>query len=255
MKVSFRMLSFIALHAILFFFNCANRTLVTENESSPFQKEILEYALSDEFPRNGTYRYYWAPTANDTIHLGTTKNIDYLGTRLSTVRENRGTHCVGISWQVCMKILQDWSKRFSGGDAILNLSVADMKKFIDRWFIKLEAQDSVTTLAPPQEKGAVYALTSYNLGDEIPFDEAQAGDFVQFWRKDNTGHSCIFLNWILDHEGNIIGLRYWGSQPQTNGIGTDTELFDPYPDSDMSKRLLVKSRFYAGRLAPKPGAN
>lgn len=249
MKENSRMLSLIVTQISLFVFSCANREIVKETAPYPFQSKILQYA--NTLPKNGTYGYYWAPGSNDTLHLGTTKNIDYLGVRISDVRENRGTHCVGVSWQVCMTVLQDWANANGANGKIQNLTVDDVKKFADRWFIKLDAQSGVTKIAPPEEKGAAYALTSFNLGEEIPFDEAQPGDFVQFWRKDGSGHSCVFLKWVRDEEGNIIGVSYWGSQPQTNGIGSDTEYFDPYPNSDKPQRLLNRNRFYIGRLAPR----
>ena len=102
----------------------------------------------------------------------------------------------------------------------------------------------------PIEMGAVYALTSWNLGQHIPFEQAQAGDFVQFWRKDNSGHSCVFLHWVYDKQGEIIGFKYWGSQPATDGIGTLTEYFSPQEYTLNPEKLLLKERFYVGRLAP-----
>lgn len=248
--MNIRILSFFILPSLLLLSNCSNRTLKKETVQYPFQEKILEYVLEDSIPQNGGYIYYWAPDSKDTTHLGTATNIDYLGTRLSVVRENRGIHCVGISWQVCMTVLQDWTKGQNSNGAILNMSVEDMKEFVDKWFVKLENIEGLASLSVPEEMGSVYALTSYNLGEKIAFENAKAGDFVQYWRKDNTGHSCIFLNWVRDETENIFGFRYWGAQPQTDGIGTDTEYFHPNDHAENPDRLVDKNRFYVGRLAP-----
>ena len=181
---------------ILFLFlSCTSQSrLVKETDASfSFQKQILQTIIGEQNIRQEDDVYYW-PKANgeqplDSTHLGTTVNIDYLGERISNVRDDRGTHCVGMTWQVCITVLQKWAQTKSDTARIASMSVNDMKDFVDKWFVKLNG----VPLAVPNEMGAVYALTSYKLGKQIPFKKTQAGDFVQFWRKDNSGHSCIFF--------------------------------------------------------------
>lgn len=233
----------------LFAFGCSNRTTTKATRGYPFQEKILEYAF--DIAHDGTHTYYWPQGTDDTTHLGTTQDIDYLGTRLSSVWENQGTHCVGVSWQVAMTVLQDWAKLQNRNGAILGMTIHDMKNFVDQWFIKLEKADELASLSVPEEMGSVYALTNHSLGEKLELEKAEAGDFVQFWRMDSTGHSCIFLHWVYDTEGDIIGFRYWGSQPQTNGIGTYTEYFFPNHFSLNPNRLADRNRFYVGRLAPE----
>ncbi len=251
--MSIRIAGLLFLLTWLFSFNCANRSITKASLEYPFQEKILQYVTGDSIPQNGGY--YWPKAGNpdaedDSTYLGTAKNIDYLGVRLSTARENRSTHCVGVSWQVGMSVLQNWAHSQSADGAIINMSVEDVKKFVDKWFIKLE-KGGLSSLTTPGEMGSVYALTSHRLGEKIAFENATAGDFVQFWRKDNSGHSCIFLHWVYDKEGETIGFHYWGSQPQTNGIGTDTEYFHPTVYAIEPNRLIDKERFYVGRLLPK----
>ena len=218
--------------------------------SPSFQKQILQTILGEQKLRQEDDVYYWPkasdPEAVDSTHLGTTVNIDYLGERLSSVRENRGTHCVGMSWQVCMSVLQPWALTQNTSGEISGMRVSDMKDFVDKWFVKLKG----APLAAPLEMGAVHALTSYNLGEEIAFGNAEAGDFVQFWRKDNSGHSCIFLHWVYNKQGGIIGFKYWGSQPATNGVGTGTEYFFLDEYTLKPEKLVQRERFYVGRLVP-----
>lgn len=237
---------------LLFCLNCAGKKkLKEENRPSYFlQAKILQTIQAEQQLRQDDDVYYWSGAGktdmNDSTHLGTTVNIDYLGERLSSVRENRGSHCVGVSWQVCMLVLQDWAQQKENNRQIFGMGVTEMRDFADKWFVKLKGMP----LAEPQEMGAVYALQSYNLGKRIPFPKARSGDFVQFWRKDNSGHSCIFLQWVYDKNSTIIGFKYWGSQPTTNGIGTMTEYFSQVESFPDPKRLLQKDRFYIGRLAP-----
>jgi hypothetical protein len=59
----------------------------------------------------------------------------------------------------------------------------------------------------------------------INLKNAKQGDFIQFWRKNNTGHSVIFDS-INYNENNEIELRYWSTQRSTNGIGYCSELLN-----------------------------
>ncbi len=237
---------------LLFSLNCTNKTVRKKVTAPPFsfQDQVLETILGEQKLRQEDDIYYWPkstdPEAVDSTHLGTTVNIDYLGERLSSVRENNGTHCVGMSWQVCMSVLQEWAQMQNNTGKISGMSVNDMKDFVDKWFVKLKGRP----LSVPHEMGAVYALTAYKLGVKIPFEQAQAGDFVQFWRKDNSGHSCIFLHWIYDKRGKILGFKYWGSQPPTDGVGTLTEYFTMEEFALKPEKLVQRDRFYVGRLAP-----
>ncbi len=237
---------------LLSMLNCANHNMVKTGaiSSFSFQKQILQTILGEQKLRHEDDVYYWPkatdPEAVDSTHLGTTVNIDYLGERLSNVRENRGTHCVGMSWQVCMSVLQDWAQAQNVTGEISGMGVNDMKDFVDKWFVKLKG----APLAVPPEMGAVYALTSHKLGKRIQLKKAQAGDFVQFWRKDNSGHSSIFLHWVYDKQGEIVGFKYWGSQPTTDGIGTGTEYFSLEEFALKPEKLVERSRFYVGRLSP-----
>lgn len=220
-------------------------------ETYPFQERLLAYIQSDSLPTDESWIYYWPRGSGDTIHLGTTRPIDYLGSRLSDVRDNRGTHCVGVSWQICMSVLQEWADTQDTTGQILDMTVEDMRKFIDMWFIKLDAPGDLATLSIPVEMGSVYALSHHGLGYAVSQESARPGDFVQFWRTDGSGHSCIFLDWVYDQQGNTIGFHYWGSQPQTDGIGTDTEYFSSPGALPDTGRLVRKNRFYVGRLLPK----
>ena len=64
----------------------------------------------------------------------------------------------------------------------------------------------------------------------VSADEAIAGDLVQYWRSVDldapSGHSAVFLEWLpADGEGRLM--RYWSSQPATDGMGEHVERVGP----------------------------
>lgn len=73
----------------------------------------------------------------------------------------------------------------------------------------------------------VDALPAQKLGERIAaLDDARPGDFVQMWNADeSSGHSMVFLGWNRADAGAITGIRYWSSQPWTDGIGTAESTF------------------------------
>jgi hypothetical protein len=66
------------------------------------------------------------------------------------------------------------------------------------------------------------ATKNLGIGFPVEFKDAKSGDFAQIWRKDGSGHSVIFIDWVKEGD-NIVGIKYRGSQPSTDGIGDRTE--------------------------------
>jgi len=95
--------------------------------------------------------------------------------------------------------------------------------------------------------GPAAALPAHQLGARVPLDDAQPGDFMQAWNTDETfGHSMVFLGWKRDDTARITAVRYWSSQPWTDGIG---ESESPIGDGGFDL-----SRIYIARAAcPPPG--
>ena len=78
-------------------------------------------------------------------------------------------------------------------------------------------------------------------------DDAQPGDFLQFWRT-KSGHSVVFLDWI-DRDGKRVGFKYRSSQGSTKGIGDHAEYFK---DSGVAGGEVDRNRMYFGRLNSNP---
>lgn len=57
-------------------------------------------------------------------------------------------------------------------------------------------------------------------------DWPAAGDFVQIWRSNNSGHSVVFSNYLRNAAGENIGICYWSSNSETKGLSHRCEALD-----------------------------
>jgi hypothetical protein len=129
-----------------------------------------------------------------------------------------GNHCVGMTLEVFWRALE----QCEGGLPLDATAARDLKR---RWYV-------------PElgGRGAVDALTAHRLGAEVSLEDAHPGDFVQAWNADDTfGHSFVFLGADGD------GIRYWSSQPWTDGIDRSASPF--------GAEGFEKSRIYVARAA------
>ena len=137
-----------------------------------------------------------------------------------------GSFCSGYTFTVLFNTLKS-------NNLHEKLSVDEWKKFQQHWY-------GNTSIAA--ETQCLYALSQIGMGEEIAHEDAKAGDFVQFWRNNKTGHSVIFLAWVRDSKGKIVGMRYRSSQKFTNGIGERTETIG------LGEKELNRNRIYIVRL-------
>jgi hypothetical protein len=78
----------------------------------------------------------------------------------------------------------------------------------------------------------------------VPAEEAEAGDFLQFWRG-RSGHSVVFIRWI-ERDGRRVGFEYRSSQGATDGIGDHIEYFN---DSGVRGGQVDPQRMYFARFS------
>ena len=183
----------------------------TEPISSDFTELMVQ--ILESYPTDGSYGYYWP---DDSLGwYGTTQDLYYLGELVSWGDAYNRSYCVGLTWEVFMQAFAI-ADGMTGGDGSLNgMSVDDLDEFRIDWFIRDLWGD-----------GNVDALYNYGLGEQVTtLEDARAGDVVQFWRNDGSGHNNIFIEWIRDSDDNITGLTYWSTQGSTDGIGYNTEYF------------------------------
>jgi len=137
-----------------------------------------------------------------------------------------GTHCSGFTFTVVFNTLKE-------NQLIDFLEMNQLKEFQNHWYGNTEVG---------AETQCVYALSKFKLGRNVSLEEAQAGDFVQFWRNNKSGHSVVFLAWVKDEKGKITGLKYRSSQKLTNGIGDRIEPIG-FGEKDINPK-----RIYVGRI-------
>jgi hypothetical protein len=201
-----------------------DKTIANPNQrqTPPFNQSVL--ALLSAYPEKGEGGYQWpAPKG----YSGTTRDLYINQTRIA--HGGQGSHCVGITFEVFFRALE----QSPGG--LSQLNEVEAREILRLWFVP-EVGD----------KGVVEALTNAGLGTEIPWREAIEGDFFQVWMNGGSaGHSAIFLGWTLDEKGQIAGVRYWSSQPWTDGIG-----IAEHPIGEGADAIDPK-QFYVVRVTPK----
>jgi hypothetical protein len=150
------------------------------------------------YPAGGFGGYAW-PAPPGTA--GTTRDLA-VGTDV-IAHGGPGNHCVGITLEVLWRALAECP---GGVDAALTAATAPAFKRV--WYVPAVGG-----------AGSAEALPAFGLGARLALADARPGDFVQAWRFDGLGHSMVFLGWDRDAAGTITGIRYWSSQPWTDGIG------------------------------------
>lgn len=187
----------------------------TAEETKGPNADVLEIAYGYE--DGGTYKWKGS---------GVPEELRFAGEQI--LPKGDGTFCCGYTLAVVFKAAE---KR----GLLAEKSVNEVRQLHKCWYG--DTDDSKETLVQ-------YALERLHLGQAIEHDDAQPGDFVQFWRTNKSGHSVIFLEWIVDG-GKRIGVKYRSSQKLTDGIGDRIEYFS---DAEGKQGKLDRERFYIVRL-------
>jgi hypothetical protein len=179
--------------------------LPSEDELS---KHVLEVARS--YPTDGTHRYFWPKGSTWT---GTTRDLFYEKERVCDGDAEKRCYCCGLTFEVFFRAWEAAAKKAGKDFRIGDLDAAGVHKLRRDWF-GIDEND---------RKTCQRALTERGLGHAVPLDRARAGDFVQLWRADKSGHSVVLLAVERDKDGAPSALRYWSTQKSTNGIGERVE--------------------------------
>jgi hypothetical protein len=161
---------------------------------------------------------YWWPRDGSVRFDGTTRDLVYRGETIARGDpERRGrTYCCGLTFEVWFRAWELWAAERGVDELrIAALPAARLHELKADWFN-----------ARGNRGGPADALVPRGLGRRVErLEEARAGDFVQLWRGDGSGHSVVFRGWERA-DGRIVGLRYWSTQKATDGIGERVERFD-----------------------------
>ena len=175
--------------------------------------------VAKSFPNGG--KYNWAGS-------GTPHEILFNGDRILAKGTN-GTYCSGFTFTVAMDTAAQ-------NNLLKGKNTEQIRRFQKEWY----------GVTGDTEKQAGPAMENLGIGKSVPFEQAQPGDFVQFWRV-KSGHSAVFLKWI-EEGGKKIGFQYRSTQKSTNGIGDNVEYFS---DAAVKKGAVNRERTYFARLNSK----
>ena len=180
------------------------------------------------YPTDGHFPFHWPGPNWRGAWAGTTHDVIYRGEVVAPADAEHRTYCCGVTFEVALGALTD---AYAG--PVPGLSALDVFR------LRLGFCGDDRTYEP--ERLVVDALQGQGLGSTIAEDDARAGDFVQFWRRDGSGHSAVFMDWLYNDYGERIGLRYWSSQEPTGGVGYHAEHF-------IGKHGVDRNRLYLARL-------
>lgn len=191
---------------------------------------------------NGNYPYL----LNDDFqnYNGVTEDLYYGGELLLKANPNgdKASHCTGITFEVFFKAMQNRNKALGIDINNFNgMSKDELYNFILTWYV---------ALGPKTESNLAVAVEKYGLGSRITnMEDLRPGDFIDFSRENNSGHTVIFINWI--REGNkIIGLKHWSSQESTNGINYKEEYFNIKKSNGQKYGNVIIDNLHMVRVSP-----
>jgi len=206
-------------------------------DAEVFAKVVLR--VVDTYPTDGTHGYWWPKTG---AWKGVTRDVRYNGDLIAEGDRQGRCHCSGITWEVFMRAVEIYNEE-NDQKALHTWTPEEVNRFQFLWF------------GSDGNKRCIHnAVLAFGIGREIKNpDDARPGDFVQFWRGNGSGHSCIFREWVRDERGAITALRYWSAQKKTNGIGVNTETVGDANGIILEQTYIVRIGRATGETPPETG--
>ena len=177
--------------------------------------QALNYFLLQEayVYEGGSYVLSSTGSPEDLIH-----NSDTI-----LAKSQSGTYCSGFTFYLLFNALKE-------NGLLDRYTKTDLKRMQKQWYGNTKEAS---------ETQCLFVLEREKLGRKVEWEEAEPGDFVQFWRNNKSGHSVLFLGWERDSVGVISGLKYRSSQTKTDGIGDRIEAIGSDPKEINRYRLYI----------------
>jgi hypothetical protein len=179
--------------------------------------DTLEVAR--KYKDGGGYDKSWKGT-------GVPEEIRFKNERI--LAKGKGTYCCGFTFAVAMDVALERG-------LLAGKRPEEVRVFQKQWYGATEES---------REIQCAMAVEKLDIGQRIEADDARPGDFLQFWRTNQSGHSVVFVEWV-EQDGRRIGFKYRSSQGSTKGIGDRVEYF---ADHDGKQGLVDRERMYFCRL-------
>lgn len=215
-----------------------------EVQAAAVKSELNNYVLK-VIPAYKGAKYPYLLNNDYNHYNGVTENIIYQGSVIAKANPDgsKSSHCVGLTYEVFFKAMEERNKEAGiSPDNFNNMTINNMRDFLLTWYNAKGTPKS----AGDQLAGAI---VKYGLGSQIKrLEDAKAGDFIDFSRT-KSGHTAVFINWLKDDKGNIVGFKYWSTQESTNGIAYKEEYFSDNPQGTF-KGTVNRNQLYIGRVGP-----
>jgi hypothetical protein len=211
----------------------ANAPLVTDDEEGALNPYVLK--VIEAYPTDGSYPYRCIKAPEYDLYMGVTQDIYYKGRVVAKAHPNntRCSYCCGLTFEIFVRAMKERNmQKGLDPDDFNGMSFFDLHNLLQLWYIEGEGDS-------PQR-----GIELYGLGKKIEnWEEAKAGDFLDFSRNNGSGHSVIFIEWARDDAGKINGFKYFSSN--SRGVGYITEYF---ADSGVEGGKVLKKWFRLARV-------
>jgi hypothetical protein len=203
---------------------------VADDEEGSLNPYVLKVVSA--YPLDGSYPYHcsWKPREYD-IYNGVTQDMWYKGMVVAKAYPDgsRCSYCCGFTFEIFIRAMKLRSVQNGlDPDDFNGMTFHDLFNLLQLWYIEGEGDS-------PQR-----GIVSYGLGRAITnFEDARPGDFADYSTTPPGGHSIVFIGWIRDEQGKIVGMKYFSSNLSgTRGVGYGSGRFS---DCNNGKGILRDS--------------
>lgn len=204
--------------------------MVTDDDQGSLNPYVLK--VISGYPLDGTYPYHCGfKTKEYDLYNGVTQDLWYQSKVVAKAYPDgsRCSYCCGFTFEVFVRAMK--LRNIQKGldpDNFNGMTFHDLFNLLQLWYIEGKGDS-------PQR-----GIVAYGLGQAITnFEDARPGDFADYSTTPPGGHSIIFIDWLRDSEGKIIGLKYFSSNlSSTHGVGYAEGKFS---DANNGRGILRKS--------------
>ncbi len=194
-------------------FACEER-IADDGTLNPYVMKVIS-----AYPLDGSYPYHcsWQPREYD-LYNGVTQDLWYQGRVVAKAYPDgsRCSYCCGLTFEIFVRAMKLRNVQHGRNpDDFNGMTFHDLFNLLQLWYIE-GAGDS------PQR-----GIVAYGLGATITnLEDARPGDFGDYSTAPAGGHSIIFIDWLRDGDGHIVGMKYFSSNLSgTKGVGYGQGLF------------------------------
>jgi hypothetical protein len=208
----------------------AREEMIADDDEESLNPYVMK--VISAYPLDGSYPYHcgWTPREYD-LYNGVTQDMWYKGMVVAKAYPDgsRCSYCCGFTFEAFLRAmkLRNIQKGLDPDD-FNGMTFHDLFNMLQLWYIEGKGDS--------EQRGIV----AYGLGKAITdFEQVRPGDFLSYSTTPPGGHSVIFIGWLRDDQGKIIGLRYFSSNLSgSKGVGYGQGKFS---DSNNGRGLLRNS--------------